>query len=116
MEPSDLNSKDELTLQALRAMRTVNVNALKIFTRFRSDDLVKDAEFISNPPRGRVPESIPLSRLVQCIRFRLPMEAENGRELPGAWTASDPRRSSKKGMKAVEFLPLAELIVNFNSR
>ncbi len=49
---SDLNSKDELTLQALRGMRTVSVNALKIFTRFRSDDVVKDAEFISNPPRG----------------------------------------------------------------
>ena len=116
MEPSDLNSKDELTLQALRAMRTVSVNALKIFARFRSNELVKDAEFISNPPRGRVPESIPLSRLVQCIRFRLPMEAENGWALSGAWAASDPRRSSKKGMKAVEFLPLVELIVNFNSR
>ena len=64
----------------------------------------------------RVPESIPLSHIVQCIRFRLSMEAENGRELPGAWAASDPRRSSRIGMKAVEFLPLAELIVNFNSR
>jgi hypothetical protein len=52
MEPSDLNSKEELTLQALKAMRTVSVNTLKIFTRFRTDELVKDAEFISNPPRG----------------------------------------------------------------
>ena len=66
----------------------------------------------------RVPKLIPSSHVVQCIRFRLPMEAGNKPRTdehslkPGA--ASDPQRSSRKGMKAVEFPPSAELIVNFN--